>query len=194
MSGWIVALVGPLGAGKDTVAKHLVEKRGFRRFAFADAIKREYYAASGHSEDEFKASRGTPLETEIREGLWHHSDQVKRERGSLYFINLVVGAMLDCPSPAVVTDIRTREELDAMRQAGAKVVLVLRTDADPHVLGNTVGFRDNTPIPGARLSYKDLRWDDKLFLNRECADPASLDCVIGRFCEESGIVVDQDND
>lgn len=179
----VVALVGPLGAGKDTMAQHLVERHGFRRFAFADEIKRNYYAANGYSEEQFKAARGTPLEEEIRAGLWQYSDRIKREKGPLYFINIVVGAICDCPQPVVVTDIRTREELDAMRSAGAKVVLVLKIAASA---------LDIVPapcagIPGARMCYCDLQADG-VFFNHEHGDPGQAGCAIENFCKHAGIL------
>lgn len=163
----IIALVGPLGAGKDTVAKQLVERHGFRRFAFADEIKRQYYAATGHSEEEFKAARGTPLEEEIRSGLWQYSDTMRREKGALHFVNSLVSAVRNCRDSVVVTDIRTRDELDQLRGTGARIVLVLRFAKDEEIRVPA----DEDKIPGARLTYGDLRPYDSLFVNRECDDP-----------------------
>jgi len=169
----IIALVGPLGAGKDTVAKCLVENHGFQRFAFADEIKRQYYAVTGHSEEEFKAARGTPLEEEIRNGLWQYSDTVKREKGALHFVNALVEAVRHCRDSAVVTDIRTPDELDQLRGTGARIVLVLR-----FAKGEEVRIpSDEKRIPGSRLTYGDLRPYDSLFVNRECEDPTKVPIV-----------------
>lgn len=183
----VVALVGPLGAGKDTMAKQLVDGHGFRRFAFADEIKRNYYAASGHSDEIFKAVRGTPLEDEIRNGLWQYSDRIKHERGQLYFINIVVGAMTDCPCSVVVTDIRTIEELDAMRSMGAHIVLVIRVAKGERPLVPT----SNVTIPGARITYGDLRPQDPVFFNHDCDDPRQAVNAIETFCQEAGILEDK---
>lgn len=185
----IVALVGALGAGKDTVAKHLVEQHDFRRFAFADEIKRNYYATSGYSEEKFKAARGTPLELEIRDGLWKHSDYVKCERGSLYFVDLLVGAILDCKLPAVVTDIRTHDELCAMRSMGANIVLVMKIKKGNN--SNMFNPEENVFIPGSRLKYGDVeKRGDKLFLNYECVDQEARSKAIEMFCRHSGILRD----
>lgn len=180
----VVALLGPLGAGKDTMAKHLVDSHGFRRFAFADEIKRNYYSASGHSEEAFKAARGTPLEAEIRSGLWQYSDRIKRERGQLYFINIVVGAITDCPFPVVVTDIRTIEELDAMRSMGAKIVLVLKVAKDEGIPAPA----PDAMVPGARITYGDLRSSDPVFYNRESEDPKQTADAMEAFCLGVGML------
>jgi len=186
----VVALVGPLGAGKDTVAKHLVEHYDFRRFAFADEIKRNYYAFSGYSEEQFKTARGMSLEKEIRAGLWQYSDRIKREKGSLYFINIVIDAMCDCQQPTVVTDIRTYEELKAMREIGAAVVLVLKIgkDTDFSVV------RCHQTIPGSRLLYSDVeKSDDKLFFNYDCDDLEFTGRTIEMFCRHTGILKGEAN-
>ena len=36
----IIALTGPKGAGKSTVAQHLVDAHGYHRMRFADPVKR----------------------------------------------------------------------------------------------------------------------------------------------------------
>lgn len=187
----VVALVGPLGAGKDTVAKHLVDRHGFRRFAFADEIKRNYYAANGYSDEQFKASRGTDLEERIRAGLWQYSDRVKREKGPLYFINIVVGAIRDCPDPVVVTDIRTTDELAAMRSIGAKVILVqkIACGEDPAAIEGLSPEGRHLKVPGSRLTYGDVRLaGDGLFLNRECGDAESTERAIEDFLGRTGVL------
>jgi len=179
----IIALVGPLGAGKDTVANCLMGRHSFQRFAFADEIKRQYYAASGYSEEKFKAARGTPLEEEIRRGLWQYSDQVKCEKGPLYFINIVSVAVCDCKLPVVVTDIRTYDELAAMRATGAKIVLVVKLASGEAFQEPKAGDR----IPGTRLLYGDLGPERGLFVNRENPDLQAAEAAIEEwYMAESG--------
>jgi dephospho-CoA kinase len=179
----IIALAGPLGAGKDTFARHLVDRHGFRRFAFADEIKRRYYAATGHSEEEFKEGRDTSLEDEIRKGLWQYSDHAKAEFGSLYFVKALVDAVREFHGHAVVTDIRTMDELDQMRACGAMVVLVVRVAGD----GRFQRPPDEDVIPGSRLSYGDLR-NDRLFVNQESRDPGRTVLAIETWCGLAGMV------
>ena len=81
----ILGLIGAPGAGKDFLADFLVEK-GFKKFAFADRIKEEYYKIIGITEEAFKSCRETEEEKIIRAGLWKYSDEMKAKYGSLYFI------------------------------------------------------------------------------------------------------------
>ena len=39
MSSHVVALAGPRGCGKSTIAQHLVEQHGFERLAFSDVLR-----------------------------------------------------------------------------------------------------------------------------------------------------------
>lgn len=61
----IIALTGPAGCGKDTVADYLCHEHGFERFAFADAVKREAAAAFGVSVEMFncRATKEKPFES-----------------------------------------------------------------------------------------------------------------------------------
>ena len=155
----IIALIGPLGAGKDTVAQYLVKYKGFQRFAFADTIKQAYYGASGHTEEEFKAARGTPLEEEIRKGLWAYSDSIKKEKGDSFFAMCLFQQICDSPyKQIVVTDIRTSSELNIMCAMCANIVLVLK---------------GSEKILGSRLFYDDLSFSinsTNIFINRESSD------------------------
>ena len=154
-----IAFVGPVGSGKDMVAQYLVAQHGFRRFAFADRIKQEYYAASGHTEEEFKAARGTPLETEIRKGLWAHSVSVCRMLGDTHFVDIVIADVVRHSGPSVITDVRTPEELRAVRGIEAKLTLVLK-DCSPCWLADK-----REVIPDTRLTFGDLGNDFRIFRN-----------------------------
>lgn len=153
----LIGLVGPANAGKDMVACYLESHKDFKRFAFADGIKEEYYAASGYSEDRFKAVRGTPEEAEMRRGLWAYSDKMRAEKGDLYFVNLLMADVAEHDGNAIVTDIRTRDELVAVREAKGKVVLVVRHDV--------LSFGDSEKIPDSRLTFGDIGPEYEVFRN-----------------------------
>jgi len=120
-----IGLIGAPGSGKDEVAKFLVEKRGFRRLAFADQIKASYFAEIGITDEEFKAARGTAIETVWRGGLWDYSSGMKYAHGDRYFIDPVLIKMEDSVEPVVISDIRTSEEFNAVKNL-VQVVLVIK--------------------------------------------------------------------
>lgn len=153
----LIGLVGPANSGKDMVASYLTTHKDFRRFAFADRIKREYFADTGYSEERFKSVRGTPEEEEMRRGLWAYSDRIRAEKGALHFVRLVMDEVAQWPGNSVITDIRTADELVAVRKAKGIIVLVVR-----HEL---ITFDDGTPIPDSRLTFGDLSDEDCVFRN-----------------------------
>lgn len=123
----VVGLIGAPGAGKDTVADFFV-KKGFTKFAIADEIKKGYYAESGYNETQFKTSRGTQLEQEIRKGLWEYSERKCKEfENPCYFMGLARRSISIVNSPTIISDIRTQMELIYFQtQIDAKIILVLR--------------------------------------------------------------------
>lgn len=153
----LIGLVGPANSGKDMVASYLTTHKDFKRFAFADRIKREYFADAGYSEERFKHVRGTPEEEEMRCGLWAYSDRVRAEKGDLHFVKLVMEEVAAWPGHAVITDIRTADELTAVRKAGSIITLVVRHDL--------VTFADGDSIPDSRLTFGDLSNEDCVFRN-----------------------------
>ena len=121
-----IGLIGAPGSGKDEVAKFLVEKHGFKRLAFADQIKKSYFAAIEITEEEFKAARGTEKEEMWRSGLWEYSGQAKVVHGDRYFIDPIIKEVKEYPTPTVISDIRTDAEFQAAKEAGISIVLVIR--------------------------------------------------------------------
>lgn len=125
----IIGLIGAPGSGKDTIAEFLVKNKGFRKYAFADRIKKEYYAISGYSEEQFKNSRGTELERAIRSGLWKFSDEKRNECGNLYFINPIIQDIINCQTSIVVSDVRTPDEFDQLNKIGSIMIHVIVKDS-----------------------------------------------------------------
>ena len=121
-----IGLIGAPGAGKDVVADFLVTHKGFKKMAFADQIKKEYYAVSGYSEEQFKTSRGMPLENEIRQGLWDYSGKIKEKNGPHHFIDPVINIIEKCDKDVVISDVRTAFEVRRMVGIGAILILVSR--------------------------------------------------------------------
>jgi hypothetical protein len=120
-----IGFIGAPGAGKDALAEFFVSKKEFKRFAFADQIKEEFYAHSGFNEEEFKNARGTPLEEQIRKGLWAYSAE-KTKEDKLYFISPVMKEIRKTAGSIVITDVRTPRELWAIELGEFQPVLILR--------------------------------------------------------------------
>jgi hypothetical protein len=121
-----IGLIGAPGSGKDEVAKFLVEKHGFKRLAFADQIKKSYFASIGITEEKFKAARGTGKEEMWRSGLWDYSGKMQIEHGDRFFIDPVLKEVKEHPAPTVISDIRTYKEFKVVKEAGVSIVLVIR--------------------------------------------------------------------
>ena len=122
----IVGLIGAPAAGKDDVVGYILRfQYGFSWFSFAERIKNGYYLETGITEEQFKSCRGTPKEEEIRKGLWEFSDRVKRDGGKYIFINSLIKEVPN-HEDAVITDIRTEEELEKTLEIGGKILVVVR--------------------------------------------------------------------
>lgn len=104
----LFGLVGVPRAGKDAVSKFLKETRDFAVLAFADRIKEEY----GISKEDFEVLKVTGDIDRIRQELWDFS-QSKKEKDPLYFVRKVIQEAINKDKSAVITDIRTPEEVDA---------------------------------------------------------------------------------
>lgn len=120
-----IGLIGAPGSGKDEVAKFLVEKHGFERLAFADQIKASYFAEMGITDEQFKAARGTAMETIWRAGLWEYSGQMKCTNGQNYFIDPILRQIENSTGSTVISDIRTNWEFSAVKNI-VQIVLVIR--------------------------------------------------------------------
>lgn len=110
-----LGIIGAPGAGKDAIADFLIAQKGYKRLAFADKIKEEYYKFSGFSEAQFKDVRGEAVEEHIREGLWAYSKDAKLKYGKNYFIDPIVDNIKISMEPIVITDVRTLDEIKALR-------------------------------------------------------------------------------
>jgi len=124
-----IGLIGTPGAGKDDVVAHVLQTQGFVRFAFADQIKKCYYADIGITDEHFKSCRGTPEEEKIRKGLWEFSDKMRIEQGPYFFIDPVIEE-ISKHTNTVITDIRTPDELTRILSPDTKIIIIMR-DYDP---------------------------------------------------------------
>lgn len=141
-----IGLIGAPGAGKDVFADFLVKFKGFKKFAFADQIKKEYFTTSDFNEEYFKLVRGTSIEQSIRDNLWAYSDRMRKEYGNLHFITPVVKNIAEYAGNIVITDIRTIDELSEVKKIGVFTIMIVR-DLKLNVKTNI--------FPGTRFTFAD---------------------------------------
>lgn len=140
-----IGLIGAPRAGKDTFADFLIKFKGFKKLAFADQIKKEYFLVSNFTEEHFK---GTSQEQMIRDDLWAYSDKMRKDYGDLHFINPVIKEMVECSENVVITDIRTVNELLEVKKTGAFIIIIIR-DLKLDIL-------KPYEFPGTRLNFIDI--------------------------------------
>lgn len=144
-----LGLVGPMRAGKDTMADWLVKNRDFKRFAVADRIKTAYFAFIGYSAEKFEQDKGALKGQEMRAGLWEYSDCIKAHYGERVFIDHMLEEAESCGSSVVVTDVRTAQEVSAMTSFNAFLILVTRGEAyespDDLIAGSRLKIRQLPP-------------------------------------------------
>jgi hypothetical protein len=152
----IVALTGYAGAGKDDAAAGLVEK-GWTRVAFADAVRESVAAtdpriAFKSSDDRARNDGGWPLGYSpklhelLADGGWGYAKRFSEVRVHLQRMGCEAGRSIhgdECwiriarrkidaaPGHVVITDLRFKNEVDAVRSWGGKVIRIDRPGVGP---------------------------------------------------------------
>lgn len=135
----IVGLIGAKRAGKDSVAGVLVEQLGYRRFAFADALKA--VALDAHdglgalvSSVGWEAAKD---DGEVRTFLQKLGVAVREHVDEDVWVNVVeLGLVRYGGYDAVITDVRFPNEVAMIRRRGGYIVRVDRPgidESDAHV-------------------------------------------------------------
>ena len=119
----LIALFGPPGAGKDTVTRHLVEKHGFVRIAFADKVRElAYEMLSPSVRREIDESGWEVCERRdvfFREHLERVGDGARKVLGPNVWIDAVqrdVIGLLSEGKNVVITDLRKENEMRFVHQ------------------------------------------------------------------------------
>lgn len=131
----IIGLSGYAQTGKDTVAQHLVEKYGFVRIAFADAIREALYKLNPILSD-YPGLPGIRLAWAVDHSGWESVKQDSKECrrmlqrfgtevgrdlwGSDFWVNIAM-AKTNGIGNVVITDVRFPNEYDAIVNGGGKV-------------------------------------------------------------------------
>lgn len=147
MASLVIGLLGRKRSGKDTFAQRLVDAHGFRRFAFADALKDvalhlDPIIHQNESDDGLGKVWTTRLsdivsavgwerakeDPEVRRVLQHQGTGV-RELDPDFWLRVVMDQVDAHDGPAVITDVRFPNEYDAVMRDGV-TVRILRPDQD----------------------------------------------------------------
>lgn len=140
--GMLIGLTGPPGAGKDAAALHLVERHGFHRLAFADAI-REACLVLDPFIDDFGGG-GYRLSEIVEFFGWDYAkNEVPEVRRLLQVLGTELGRELHGPEvwvdkvfdaisrlddqPVVIADVRFENEAAAIRSHGGRIVRLNRS-------------------------------------------------------------------
>ncbi len=138
MKPLLVGLSGKAGSGKSTAAAYLVEYHDYRAFAFADALKDVVGRAFGFSLEQLHGQlKEVPdprfgksprwcmqyLGTDILRSIWQEI-WIWHLHQSIMDVLSLFGQR-----PIVVTDVRFRDEAEALKRMGAVLVRLERVEA-----------------------------------------------------------------
>lgn len=152
----LIGLSGAARSGKDTVGKYLVEKHNFKRYAFADPLKRAAHEMFGipledfHSDDKKEVVNefwgfsprqiaqllGTEGGRELfREDLWTKRAELAWLQHQEYITDIAPETFgnIEGLSGMVVTDVRFPNEAEWIKDAGGIVIDIWRPGADGNV-------------------------------------------------------------
>lgn len=148
----IIGITGLAGAGKDTVGSYLVTNFDFTRYGFADKLKELALQANPYiyeaklqladlvSEVGWdKAKNECYSVRQLLQGIGHGARLVFNDS---FWIDQVL--KIDLPDKVVITDVRYANEFDAVREAGGKIIRVLR---DVELVNNHITEVGHKDIP-----------------------------------------------
>lgn len=150
MKGMIVGLGYKALSGKDTVGKLMAARHGFRRVAFADKLKLAAGVVLGFNHDQLHGDK-----KEVTDSFWGFTPRWALQRVGDGFRQCVdpevwiKAALRDCLESAidiVVTDVRYRNEVDAIHKLGGYVVRIDRQTAGAS--GGVVGHTSEVDLDG----------------------------------------------
>ncbi|TDC35725.1 hypothetical protein E1166_23280 [Micromonospora sp. KC213] len=136
-------MIGRARAGKDTVAARLVERHGFQRYAFADALRRAALVADPIVIPIDTVNGSRRLSEVVGEVGWEAAKETREVRRTLqqfgigireidpdFWVRVVMDSVKADVRPCVITDVRFPNEAEAVRAAGGTLVRVVRPGQD----------------------------------------------------------------
>lgn len=129
--GKLIGFAGHQGSGKDTCSDILVERHGFVKFAFADALKKACQTLFALSNDQLWGNSKNTVDE--RYGLSPRqmmqklgTDFVRQMIRESFWIDKFAAWYKDTDGNVVVSDVRFQDEVDIIRELGGKVFLIKR--------------------------------------------------------------------
>lgn len=132
----LIGITGRAGAGKDTLAKHMVEKYNFKTISFAQPIRDALAAMMGITQEQFQH----PLKEQVITEIGKSPRQMMQTLGTEWGRQLVnpdlwlilaerkMRQYWDEGYNVVITDVRFNNEAELVQRLGGVIVLLIRDD------------------------------------------------------------------
>jgi len=127
----LIGIIGKAKSGKDTIAKYLTRKWGFKRVAFADKLKDVCKELYGLNDYQLRSQAG-------KESVFKNGKTIRtilQETGdglrSVYlnvWVDYLCNAIKNESCPIVVSDVRRVNELQSLIELDAKIIRIKRKE------------------------------------------------------------------
>lgn len=149
----IYALSGKRGSGKTTAATHLMKKHGFIRVSFAEELRRLAKTLMPFKDNDLivpskKEAKFADYYWSPREFLVHFGEFMRFHDES-YWLNRGLALCIDPHRSYVFDDCRYKNEADAIRKLGGKIIRINRYEKN-----NPYGKNLDTPSETNLDDYK----------------------------------------
>lgn len=158
----LIGITGRAGAGKDTLATHLVANYNFKTISFAQPIRDALSAMMGITKEQFQH----PLKEAVIPAIGKSPRQMMQTLGTEWGRQLVnpdlwlilaeqkMRQYWDAGYNVAITDVRFENEAALVRRLGGVIVRVVRNDDDSMTQHTSHASEAGiTPVPGDRILF-----------------------------------------
>jgi tRNA uridine 5-carbamoylmethylation protein Kti12 len=126
-----IALSGIAGSGKDYLGNHLVKELNFKRFAFADELKKIAKTIYPYLKEDYEAfEKETPLNidtgfekiTKTPREIWLVVNKIREVEDSIFIRRTHETIQASNHSNTLITDVRTLEEFEYCKKHGYTII------------------------------------------------------------------------